>query len=510
MEPSIGLAQLYASVRHHGFAAEIMDVSNGLCLRQKNVSHGLWTEEMSGVWKDERLAQEFLEKERGFIETEYLGKIVSFPNPVVGFSVSWCSLSASFVLARWIKACRPDTRVVFGGQFFTVIPHSPGELLRDHPEVDAVVVGDGEDTFVDVLSRLQGGRSLDGCAGLFVRDGEGRPAFTGDRPAVDLDKLPFADYSVFDLSRYGTDRLRSYDLAFMASRGCVRQCSFCGNRAGWTGFRQMSGDRVYREIVHQRKAMPNLEARSRIKFYDILMNGSMRKLNRLCDLLISDAGPRLEWHECNAVVRSEMTDEFCRKLRKAGCRTLIIGFESGSQNILNLMDKRQTVEEMKTVLRNIDRAGLEVRANFMVGHPGETEADFEKTLDFLREMRPYIHLLYPSYTFTHLQGRLEQNPEQWGVIPHENALYWESADGKNTYPVRLDRYKTLIEVARGLGIKVIDGLQMSMEAYTNFCLAGYWEAKGKKAEALRYYERYSVIDPGNQYVLGKLTDLRPQ
>ncbi len=504
----MALAQLSAYLAQQGFESEIMDINIALYHRHHRPGSNGWSDAIETVWDHDALASEFLKQEKAWIFAQYLERICRHERPVVGFSVNSSSIPSSLIVAGWLKAVRADVVVVFGGQIFNTLPNWADVVIRK-PQVDAVIAGDGEHTLADLLDRLRQGASLEGCRGMYIRDAEGEPVYTGARPPVDLDELPFADFSSFDMELYGSDHAKPHDLVMMTNRGCVRRCSFCGHRTAWPGFRQMSGERIYAEIQHQRKVLPSLRhSDSEIKFYDLLINGDMKKLMRLCDLLISDSGPRLSWRECNAIIRPEMTEDACRRLYEAGCRMLIIGLESGSQRVLDIMEKGQTVEQMKAVLKNIDRAGLMTRGNFMFGHPGETEDDFRATLDFIREMHPYIHHVYPSFTFTNLEGRLLEDPRAWGVVPGPHALYWESADKTNTYPVRLERYRAFRQLALSLGMNVGDGLEMSVEAYTQFSLGRYHDGIGQLDKAIEHYGRYLAEDPQNEYVLKRLAEIK--
>jgi radical SAM superfamily enzyme YgiQ (UPF0313 family) len=487
-----------------------MDVSIDLYQKYRKLGReNLWTEETSFQWHDAAFTEEFLGKEKAAIEKRYIEPMTRAEKVLVGFSVSSPSVASSALMTRWIKAARPDATVVWGGEIFTEITDVKREIGRmfDSCGVDALVEGEGEATLLDALRHVEEGRGLETCRSLWVRGADG-PVLTGRRPPVDLDTLPFADFSVFDMGLYGTTRATNHDLVLMASRGCVRSCTFCGHWLAWPGFRQMSGERIYAEIKHQRSVMPSLHHDdSQIKFYDLLINGDMPKLDKLAALLVDDPSPKLTWKEANAVVRPEMTRDMCRKLYEAGCRQLIIGLESGSQRVLDLMRKRQTIAQMKETLRNAHEAGLHVRGNFMFGYPGETEDDFRQTLDFLTEMWPYIYEVYPSYTMTHLDGVLEREARRYGVDGHQHFLYWESTDKTNTYPVRLERLSRFRELAKSLGANMINGMDVSWDAYVSFALAEYHKFKGESGEALRQYRRYFETDPSNDYVKDKIREL---
>ena len=521
-EPNLAIAQLCAVVRREGYEAEVMDLNMEL-YRRFGVAQGqrdLWAAEIDNLWRQREFCSRVLEQNRPWIAAEFLDRICRAEQPVVCFPVTAPSLPASFLLTRWIKELRPDATTVFGGSYFTVCPESVGGGLWECG-VDAVVAGDGEQTLLEILARRQEGRDWDGCRGLWFQSREKGIVFTGERPPVDLNALPFADFSGFDASLYPTkassetERLGVVgtfdDLLLMASRGCFRKCSFCGHWLSGKGFRSMSGRRIYEEIVHQRTVRPEIRpGDSLIKFYDLIVNGDMRALNELCDLLIADPAPKLLWHECNAAIRPEMTYEVCRKLHAAGCRQLIIGLESGSQRMLDLMGKGQTIAQMKEVLRNASRAGLQVRGNFMFGHPGETEEDFQKTMDFLREMHPHIHFIYPSYTMTHLEGRLHSEPEKWGLEPGQDAHFWRSADGTNTYPIRLERYQRFVREAQALGTGLGHCLNMPVEDLVELKLGEYYQFTKEYDLALAHFKRHLAAGRGNAYVLSQVQALEQQ
>ncbi len=522
-EPNLAIAQLAAYLRRHGIEVESIDLNMELYHRfaVPQGQRDMWAAEIDNLWLDANFAGRVLGENRAWIERMVLGRIGAADRPVVCFPVTGPSVPASLQLTRWIKEARPDALVVFGGEFFTVNGRRPdaeglGEMWG--AGVDAAVAGDGEEALLEIVSRLAEGRDFAGCPGTLWKGPDGKAHYGGERPYVDLNRIPPADWSVFDLSFYPKngdpieDRLGvvalSDDLTIMASRGCVRRCSFCGHRTAWKGFRRMSGRRIYEEIVHQRSARRDLRpGASEIKFYDLLINGDMRALSELCDLLIADSRPQFLWREANAVIRPEMSYEFCRKLYEAGCRWLIIGLESGSQRVLDAMDKGQTVEQMKEVLRDIGRAGLKVRGNFMFGHPGETEEDFERTIDFVKEIHPYIHHVYPSYTMTHLEGRLGLAPESWGIEKGQPEHFWTSRDGLNTYPVRLERYERFVHEVSAVGANVITCLNMPIGAHVEFKLGEYHAFRNEPAKALKHYRKYLALDRGNAYVLERVRAL---
>ena len=419
---------------------------------------------------------------------------------LVGFSVNQCSLRASLVVARWVKASRPKAFVVFGGQLYSD-PEKIGETLDAVP-IDAVIVGDGEETLVELAEIIEAGRPPESCAGMHLKR-DGAVVETRPRPPLLMDSLPFSDFSVLDLESYNVPENLYHDsFMIMASRGCVRHCTFCGSRFPWKGYRSMSGRRVYDEIVHQTARYSHFKV---LKFYDILINGNMKHLSELCDLLIADPSEKLFWREANCIVRPEMTPEILKKMYAAGCRHVTFGIESGSDRVLGLMEKGQTAALAERVLRDTHESGIELTANFMFGYPGETEEDFDETLEFVRRIHPYVDIFYPSRTFITMEpnSTMAKNKKELG-IDDGTDIFWGTTDGTNTYPVRLARYERFSQVLYEVGAWESPGVNSSVELDRCNSLGRYYAYKNEHQQAVQYFEKYLTLDPECADVRGRL------
>ncbi len=501
LSPPIGIAQLGAYLAQAGHEVEAFDMNVDLYRRRGESYRYAWEAGFSSAWTQPDWVAKFFEANREFVTSQYLRRISAVGEAAVGFSVNCCSMESSLYLARRIKDASPGTRVAFGGQHFTVRRDEAVTAVKSGA-VDAVIFSDGEYSFAELLQCWKEGRDVEGCSGLCYPD-KGLARFTPARRPVELDALPFADYRLFDLEAY-----ENYDsnlILFMASRGCVRSCLFCGYRTPWAGYRTMSGDRIFAEIKHQERIIPNVRG---LYFYDLLINGDMRALERLCDRILGDDSVyRHPWEYCNCIIRPEMSEALCRKMKSAGCNHVQIGIESGSQHVLDLMKKEQSIVTTEAVLQNLARAGIVVKGNFMFGFPGETERDFEGTLEFLKRVHPYLPKVYPSYTFTLMEpaSPIGIQREKYGVLSRGDGsdIFWESQDGRNTYPVRLERYRRFCDLAESLGVEVEYGYQVPIDAFQSYWLAQYYEYKGDDRHSLKQYERYLRYDPENQEVRRK-------
>lgn len=169
----------------------------------------------------------------------------------VGISVlTGAPIRDALAVSRAIKAAHPQVPVVWGGWHPSLFAH---ECL-DEPAIDAVVVGQGELTFADVVARCLAGQALAGCAGTVARDSSGGLVTGPARPLADLNTLPAHDYSLLDVERYFAAKGKR-QLDYISSQGCRFRCAFCADPAvfsrAWTG---LAPERVAIELqaLHER------------------------------------------------------------------------------------------------------------------------------------------------------------------------------------------------------------------------------------------------------------------
>lgn len=217
----------------------------------------------------------------------------------------------------------------------------------------------------------------------------------------------------------------------------------------------MSGDRIFSEVAHQMDAFPGV---SYFYFIGSLLNGNIPALNRFCDRVL-ESGRRITWSG-QAVVSPGMTGELLGKMKRAGCRWLGVGIESGSENVTHRMNKRYSVKNAEQMLRDAHKAGIETQINIMFGIPGETEDDFKKTLEFVERNRAYINTVLASQSFCVIDkgSYLNTHPEEFDIKHQEHHLYWEADGGRNNYPERLRRYEEFCRFALSLGIPETSGV----------------------------------------------------
>jgi radical SAM superfamily enzyme YgiQ (UPF0313 family) len=284
------------------------------------------------------------------------------------------------LVADAIKKHHPKAHVVVGGPHAT--PLGP-ELLRHYTSVDTVCVGESDATFLEIADRLSRGEDTRGIAGTVYRDEKGAVIEAPERKNLnDLDVLA-SPQDYFDTH------------ILMTSRGCPWSCTFCGAESSWgRGFRANSIDYVL-------DAMEKVSQRLSVKMLQIKDDTFTTHKKRVLELCQKMRERKLSFFwSCDTRV-DLLTDELLREMRLAGCQRLSLGVESGSQKILDLIEKKITVAEILESTALAKKYGIKVRYYMMLGNRGDTRDTFEETLRFLERARPHEYVfsclsIYPG------------------------------------------------------------------------------------------------------------------
>ena len=499
-DPPLGLAQIAGCVEHAGHKAQVFDLNILLWRGRTPKYENMWLWEQSHFWNDPQIVRQFYEDNEPLI-AETLTAILRGDAKVVGFSVCLGSHWATLELARRIKQEDPSRIVVCGGQFFFKGDEACEWVRR--PEIDAVVRGPGDIVFPKLLHAIAKTGRPSPLPGVVCKV-QGKLADGGPAPAIrSLDDVPFSRLQGFPLDLYA-DPSR---IPFTASRGCVWKCRYCSATQFWPSYSFMSGERIFTEILYHKKLHPK---KRHLDFFDIVGNGNIESLTRFCELDPQQWRPSLGW-KINAIIRPDMTRAVVELFKRGGCHEIIYGIESGSQAILKRMNKPFRLDVAERVLRDTHEAGIRTVANFMVGFPGESEADFDKTLAFLRRNARWLDQVYCSATFTSLENPsyLADHLKEFGVKhnpgqpPHN--LYWESEAGDNDYEIRLGRHQRFRKLGIDLKIDTYKGVNGALEQDHLINLAQYKQHLGDHIAAIDLYLKYLELDLYNSPIRAALT-----
>jgi hopanoid biosynthesis associated radical SAM protein HpnJ len=280
-------------------------------------------------------------------------------------------------LAVAMKDAKPDLKIAFVGPHVQV---QPDECLKTSDAIDFIVRGEFDHATVEFAR----GRDLADIAGVSYRR-NGTVVHNLPRPLLqtdDLDALPFAtDVYKRDLTieNYNVPFLLHPYIAFYTSRGCPALCTFCLWPQTLSGhaWRVRSSDNVAREV---RSALAFFPQAQEIFFDDDTFNIRKDRVLELCRLF---KPLNFRW-SCTARVHSDY--ETLAAMADAGARLLIVGFESGDDQILKNIKKGATVETARRFAANCKKLGIRVHGDFIIGLPGETRETIERTIDFAKEL----------------------------------------------------------------------------------------------------------------------------
>lgn len=309
-----------------------------------------------------------------------------FRPEMVGISVTTPLIPEAELIAGWAKAiCGPQVIVVVGGPHASALPD---RTLADCSAIDAVGVGESEETIVEVADN---GLSRN-TRGLVLRRDGGIVRTPARRPVKDLDTLGLPDYEPFDMAfhlkanRWLVRWLEEPGMNLRTSRGCPNRCSFCaGHAVSGSGVRYHSVEYVMENLG---EAAGRLGARM-ISFEDETLAFDRDRVLELCEQMKRRGfDRRVSWQCCMRV--DQVDAEILKALKSAGCIQIEYGFESGSDEILRRIVKNATVEMNRRAVRMTHEVGIRIFANVMFGLPGERAEDFRATVKFLQWARPQI------------------------------------------------------------------------------------------------------------------------
>ena len=300
---------------------------------------------------------------------------------VVGITATTPTIYDAYEVAALAKGFNPDIKTVIGGPHVTF---TAKETLEECPALDVVVRNEGELTAKELLNCFEKNMPLKNVRGItFRQDGEIKS--TESRPFINnLDEIPFPAYDLLPMNKYRFGNHR-YGV-MMTSRGCPFDCIFC---ASSTLCGKIWRARSAENVIEELRLLSTEFGVREIEFMDDTFTLSMKRAERICDLLIkerNEGGMDISW-SCSAHANT-INRELADKLKRAGCHDIYIGAESGTQKVLDFIGKSTTLERVSKAVETVKKSGLKVLASFIIGVPGETVRMIKDTIKFAEKLNP--------------------------------------------------------------------------------------------------------------------------
>lgn len=316
---------------------------------------------------------------------------------IVGFYCHTQNYPLICEMATELKASDAPPTILIGGPHATAVSR---EALDGCLDIDALAFGEAERTIVEMMPRLLDGRSLEGVAGTWYREGDAVRQNPPRAHIEDLDTIPPPAWHLYPMDRYQSfvesDGHRA--LHIIGSRGCFSDCNYCFSTKMWgPKVRWHSPARVLEEMEH-------LSEHYGVRFFQFFDDNFTYEPRRLRALMpaFRERGWKNRW-VCSTRI-DLLTEETCVLLKEGGIHHLAIGIETINDRLLQGINKGVTRKQTEEVMARCQRLGIRVMGMFIIGLPTETREETLETLEFARNTRLYLaifsHLtVYPGTNF---------------------------------------------------------------------------------------------------------------
>jgi radical SAM superfamily enzyme YgiQ (UPF0313 family) len=339
-------------------------------------------------------------------------------------------IGAAVRVSRLMKKLRPNLPIIFGGWHPSLATQ---QTLRE-PFVDAIVRGQGELTLLELVQRIAERSDWHGVRGLSFKDADGKLIDEPERPVANVNQLPPPAYHLADPAIYAAvSGVRQ--LAYTSSIGCPYQCNYCTDMVFYKRrFNAYTVDRVVSELSD---LVPHYNI-EHVPFFDSNFLVDRRRAVAIAQGIIN-AGVKFQWDfQTSTDFLALMSEDEVSLLAESGVHHIGFGTESASQEVLALMNKRfQHVEQMVETARKTHMAGIHVVFNIILGYPGETESDRQKTFRVMSDIaKDYPNVSFSPNIFTPYPGiPIWPQLKDMGVREPQSLEEWEAlALGTNVLP----------------------------------------------------------------------------
>lgn len=333
---------------------------------------------------------------------------------IVGITVPFSvNAESAYATAAVVKSVDKSILTILGG------PHPsirPLDTLSNYA-VDYVVIGEGEDTIVELINKIDSGAlsELDQVNGIGYKN-DNKLLITPPRPLIkDLDKIPFPARHLLPMEEYfasirarrGSRHVYNYNSRWanmITSRGCPFACNFCSvNITMGKQFRARSADNVIKEI---QELVTKYDIRH-IDFEDDNLTFEKKRLAQICDYIV-EKQLGITWATPNGVRADILDDNLVARMKKAGCKRVFVAPESGSQRVLrDIIGKAMDLKKVEEAVALFKKHGIIVDASFVIGSIGEkgieTKAEILETIQFAKKLKRLgmdgagFHIATPLY-----------------------------------------------------------------------------------------------------------------
>jgi len=384
-------------------------------------------------------------------------------------AITGFSIEGGLEISKIVKERYPDIPIVWGGWHPSIFPE---QTVENH-FVDIVVRGQGELTFFDLVNHLRNNQSLDDVLGIAYKK-NGKVVSNQDRPPEDINNFPPLAYHLLDIEKHLNEKFGSRTINYISSQGCPFRCSFCSelmvNKRRWNGLKP-------------KRVLDDLERLAKeYNINGVILNDSnffvdKERVKDICEGILK-RNLNIKWGDANGrtdqLIRYE--DELWGLMEKSGCQQILIGAESGSPDVLNLIKKDTTVEQTVEFAKRCKRHNIKITYSFMLGFPktdnfNQTiDEEFNQTLQLINKVQSIsenhdiLWFIYTPYPGTPLYEESIKNgfKEPRSLEEWKKITLWDK-----TTPWVPDKYVRLIEVLNKFVLPCMSDSYKTIDKITN-------------------------------------------
>jgi len=392
----------------------------------------MWLAYAAGVLSENGFEVDFVDAPAdGYSPDDIIKRVRESQPALIILDTSTPSIYNDVAVASQLKEICPSSFVTLVGTHVSALPE---ETLNIDARIDAIARYEYDYTLLDLAKTLESQGNLRSVSGLSFREGNNiihNPA----RPYIEnLDELPFVSkvYKKFlRIENYFNPNALYPMVTITTSRGCPFPCTFCvyPQTLMGRGFRVRSVENVVAEMEYIVENFPQAKA---VFFEDDTMTVNKNRCKELAERILQKS-VKISW---TANARVGLDYETMRAMKKAGCRSFCVGFESGSQKILDNMKKKSKLEEMESFMASARKAGILIHGCFMAGLPGETKETLQETLALAKRLNPDTVQFYPVMVYPGTEAYAWY--KERGLISTSDYKQWITQEGLHNTVISTD------------------------------------------------------------------------
>lgn len=457
----------------------------------------------------------------GHVEGYTQGKLINILKiarpDVVGFTFTTENRFDAFSMMKRLREAIPGVIIVAGGPHVSLAAEDTLSHIR---ELDYIVRGEGEYSFLELLDSIKAGKGADGVEGISYRK-DGRVVNNPPRSLVkNLDDIPFPAWHLYSWDKYnftldvpGKGKIRAVNI--MTSRGCPHFCNFCASSKMWGRSCRM---RSPENIIEEVELLVDRFRAKALWIFDDTFTVSKARVFGFCELLKKN-GPLLDWF-CEIRVDT-VNRELLAAMKDAGCYGIGFGVESGSQRIIDeVIGKRIKLDDVKKVTEWCGELGIMTNPFFIFSHPNETIEDVSMTMDMIRKWPRNSHIslsllhIYPGtdleriakekgilpedFSWSVRDSRVETLPSAQGHVPiFRDRLSWEQISELLFEWARIQKFPVIKKIPKALRhIRSLSDMKRYMKMFMSYI--NFKSKKRVSPSRLRELEKtkaYEILDP---------------